>query len=53
VRAYLERAANRATSLSAHTQAAHLWSRAAAVAERIKDPYARNRIERRLVELSA
>jgi class 3 adenylate cyclase len=50
---YLERAANRATSLSAHTQAADLWSRAATVAERINDPQARNRIERRLVELSA
>jgi class 3 adenylate cyclase len=50
---YLERAANRATSLSAHTQAASLWSRAATVAERINDPEARNRIEQRLVELSA
>jgi class 3 adenylate cyclase len=50
---YLERAANRATSLSAHTQAASLWSRAASVAERINDPDARNRIEQRLVELSA
>jgi predicted ATPase len=49
---YLERAANRATSLSAHTQAAYLWSRAATVAERINDPQARNRIERRLAELS-
>jgi class 3 adenylate cyclase len=50
---YLERAANRATSLSAHTQAASLWSRAATVAERINDPEARNRIEQRLVDLSA
>ena len=50
---YLERAANRATSLRADTQAAHLWSRAAAVAERVNDPSARDRIERRLVELSA
>ena len=50
---YLERAANRATSLSAHTQAAGLWSRAATIAERINDPEVRNRIERRLVELSA
>ena len=50
---YLERAADRATSLSAHTQAADLRSRAASVAERINDPQARNRIERRLVELSA
>jgi class 3 adenylate cyclase len=50
---YLERAANRATSLSAHTQAASLWSRAASVAERMNDPEARNRIEQRLVELSA
>jgi class 3 adenylate cyclase len=50
---YLERAANRATSLSAHTQAADLWSRAANVAERINDPQARYRIEQRLVQLSA
>ena len=35
---YLERAANRATSLSANTQAVDLWSRAATVAERINDP---------------
>lgn len=50
---YLERAADRATSLSAHTQAAGLWSHAAKVAERLNDPEARDRIERRLVELSA
>jgi class 3 adenylate cyclase len=50
---YLERAANRATSLRAHTQAADLWSRAAAIAEKINDPDARDRIERRLVELTA
>jgi class 3 adenylate cyclase len=50
---YLERAASRATSLSARTQAADLWSRAAMVAERINDPQARNRIEQRLVELTA
>jgi class 3 adenylate cyclase len=50
---YLERAANRASSLSAHTQAAGLWSRAARIAERINDPESRNRIEQRLVELSA
>jgi class 3 adenylate cyclase len=50
---YLERAANRATSLRAETHAAHLWSRAAAVAEKVNDPSARDRIERRLVELSA
>jgi class 3 adenylate cyclase len=50
---YLERAAHRATSLSARTQAADLWSRAAIVAERINDPLARDRIEQRLVELSA
>jgi predicted ATPase len=50
---FLERAANCATSLSAHTQAVGLWSRAAKIAERINDPEARNRIERRLVELSA
>ena len=50
---YLERAANRATSLRAHSQAADLWSRAAKVAEKVNDPEARDRIERRLVELSA
>jgi class 3 adenylate cyclase len=50
---YLERAANQATSLRAHTQAADLWSRAASLAERINDPDARDRIERRLVQLSA
>jgi class 3 adenylate cyclase len=50
---YLERAANRATLLSAHTQAAGLWSRAATIAERINDPEARGRIERRLLELTA
>jgi predicted ATPase len=49
---FLERAANRATSLSAHTQAVGLWSHAAKIAERINDPEARDRIERRLVELS-
>ncbi len=48
---YLERAAHRATSLSAHTQAADLWTRAASVAEKVNDPQARERIERRLVEL--
>jgi predicted ATPase len=50
---YLERAANQATSLSAHTQAHDLWSRAASVAERINDPQARDRIERRLAGLIA
>jgi class 3 adenylate cyclase len=50
---YLERAASRATSLHAQTQAADLWSRAAAVAAKVNDPEARDRIERRLVELSA
>jgi len=50
---YLEKAANRATSLSAHTQASALWSHAASIADRISDPEARDRIERRLVELSA
>ena len=50
---YLERAANRATSLHARTQAASLWSRAATVANRMDDPAARDRIERRLVELGA
>jgi class 3 adenylate cyclase len=50
---FVERAANRATSLSAHTQAVGLWSHAAKIAERINDPEARDRIERRLGELSA
>jgi predicted ATPase len=49
----LEEAAIRASSLHARTQAAGLWSRAASVAEKINDPQARDRIERRLVELSA
>jgi class 3 adenylate cyclase len=49
---YLEQAANRATSLRAHTQAADIWSRAAALAEKVNDPDARDRIERRIVELS-
>jgi class 3 adenylate cyclase/tetratricopeptide (TPR) repeat protein len=48
---YLERAAHRATSLRAHTHAADLWTRAASVAEKVNDPQARERIERRLVEL--
>jgi predicted ATPase len=50
---YLERAANRASSLSAHTRAASLWSRAAKVADRINDPESRERIEQRLIQLSA
>ena len=50
---YLERAANRATSMSAQTRAAALWTRAASVAEKVNDPEARDRIERRLVELGA
>jgi class 3 adenylate cyclase len=50
---YLERAATSATSLSGRTQAAELWSRAASVAEKINDPEARDRIARRLLELSA
>jgi hypothetical protein len=49
---YLERAANRAASLDAHTQAASLWSRAASLAKRLDDPPVRDRIERRLSELS-
>ena len=48
---YLERAAHRATSLGAHTQAADLWTRAAGIAEKVDDPQARDRIERRLMEL--
>ena len=50
---YLERAADNATALHAHTRAAGLWSRAAAVAAKNNDPEARERIERRLVALSA
>ena len=49
----LEQAADRATTLRARTQAASLWSRAASVAEKVNDPQARDRIERRLVELRA
>jgi class 3 adenylate cyclase len=49
---YLELAAKRAASLHADTQAASLWSRAAALATRMDDPGARDRIERRLMELS-
>ena len=49
---YLERAANRAASLHARTQAASLWSRAAALANKMDDPGARDRIEQRLLELS-
>jgi class 3 adenylate cyclase len=49
---YLERAAHRATSLGARTQATDLWTRAAGLAEKVDDPAARERIERRLVELS-
>jgi class 3 adenylate cyclase len=49
---YLERAANRAAALRAQTQAANLWSRAAALAEKMEDPEARDRIERHLLELS-
>ena len=49
---YLEQAADRATALRALTQAADLWSRAAAVAAKLDDPQARERIERRLVALS-
>ena len=49
----LERAAHRATSLGAHTQAADLWTRAAGVADKIDDPQARDRVERRLIELGA
>ena len=49
---HLERAANRAASLHAHTQAASLWSRAATLAKRMDDPLARERVEQRLSELS-
>ncbi len=49
---YLERAANEAASVNARTQAAKLWSQAATLATRMDDPEARDRIERRLLELS-
>jgi predicted ATPase len=49
---YLERAATRATSRRSHTQAADLLNRAVDVAEKVSDPRARDRIERRLLELS-
>jgi class 3 adenylate cyclase len=49
---YLERAATRASSLRAHTQAADIWSRAAILAQRMDDPEVRSRVERRLSELS-
>jgi hypothetical protein len=49
---HLERAANRAASLHARTQAVSLWSRAATLAKRMDDPRARERVERRLSELS-
>ena len=50
---YLERAADRATSLRAHTQSIDLLRRAAAVAEELEDAAAKNRIERQLSELSS
>jgi class 3 adenylate cyclase len=50
---YLERAANRATSVDGRTHAASLWARAATLANRMDDPVARDRIERRLVDLRA
>ena len=50
---YLERAAQRATSLSAHTRATDLLTRAASVAEKVDDSEARARIEQRLIELRA
>ena len=50
---YLERAANRATSLHANTQSVDLWRRAAAVAEQLDDAGAQHRIERRLSKLSS
>jgi class 3 adenylate cyclase len=49
---YLERAANQAASLRARTQAVRLWSQAAVLANRLDDPETRDRIERRLLELS-
>jgi class 3 adenylate cyclase len=49
---YLERAADQASSLHARTQAARLWSQAASLAKTMDDPEARDRIERRLLELS-
>lgn len=49
---YLERAADRATSLRAQTQSADLLRRAAAVAEKLDDAGAKQRIEQRLLELA-
>jgi len=49
---HLERAANRAASLHAHTQASSLWTHAATLAKRMDDPLARERVEQRLSELS-
>jgi class 3 adenylate cyclase len=49
---YLERAAGQAASLHARTQAARLWSQAASLAQRMDDPEARERIERRVADLS-
>jgi class 3 adenylate cyclase len=46
--AYLERAAERASSLDAREQAAELWSRALKVARRLDDPGAIGRVEERL-----
>jgi len=48
---YLERAANRAASSSARTQAVRLWSQAASLATKMDDPEARDRIEQRLLQL--
>jgi class 3 adenylate cyclase/tetratricopeptide (TPR) repeat protein len=50
---YLERAANRAVSLDARTQAARLWSQAAVLAKRMDDPEARDRIEQGIADLRA
>ena len=49
---YLERAADRATSLRAQTQSADLLRRAAAVAEKLDDAGAKQRIEQRLLKLA-
>jgi class 3 adenylate cyclase len=45
---YLERAGERAASLDAAPQAREMWKRARAVAERLGDDAARERIERRI-----
>lgn len=50
---YLERAADRATSLRAQTQSADLLKRAASLAEKLDDANASRRIAQRLVEIES